>query len=166
MTKTIFLVGGTGMLGSRIAHHLLDEPDASLRLLVRNNLSVDKRAAQIPLHARGARVVEGDIHDRASPDRATRGVDVIVSAMQGGPDVIIDGRVSLVATSALLTRLKMRPIACGTHRLVTRSLTPLRHATGLTIRGGWRIGPSKTKRRPKAHGERDRGLPGSRDRKA
>ena len=40
-------------------------------------------------------MIEGDLADPASLDRATRGVDVIVSAVQGGPEIIIDGQVAL-----------------------------------------------------------------------
>ncbi len=36
MTQTVLLAGATGMFGSRIAHHLLAQPDAHIRLLVRN----------------------------------------------------------------------------------------------------------------------------------
>ncbi len=94
MTQTVLLAGATGMLGSQIARCLLDQPDARVRLLVRGG-DAGKRAALDPLLARGAEIIEGDLADRASLDRATRGVDVIVSAVQGGPDVIIDGQVAL-----------------------------------------------------------------------
>ena len=87
MTQTVLLAGATGMLGNRIARYLLDQPRARLRLLVRTS----KREALDPLLARGAELVEGDLADRISLDRATRGVDVIVSAVQGGPEVIVDG---------------------------------------------------------------------------
>ena len=95
MIQTILLAGPTGMLGSRIAYHLLGQPDARVRLLVRGGLAPDKRAALEPLLARGAEAVQGDLADHASLNRATRGVDVIVSAVQGGPEVIVDGQVAL-----------------------------------------------------------------------
>lgn len=95
MTQTILLAGPTGMLGSRIAHHLLGQPGARVRLLVRGGLAPGKRAALGPLLARGAEAVQGDLADHASLDRATRGVDVIVSAVQGGPGVIVDGQAAL-----------------------------------------------------------------------
>jgi len=95
MTQTVLLAGATGMFGSRIARRLLDQPNARLRLLVRGGEAPDKRAALDPLLARGAEIVEGDLADRTSLDRATQGVDVIVSAVQGGPEVIIDGQVAL-----------------------------------------------------------------------
>ena len=94
MTQTVLLVGATGMLGSQIARHLLNQAEARVRLLVRGG-NAAKRAALDPLLTRGTEIIEGDLADRASLDRATQGVEVIVSAVQGGPDVIIDGQVAL-----------------------------------------------------------------------
>lgn len=91
MTDTVLVAGATGMLGSRVAAHLLKQPDARVRLLVRN--SGDTKLA--PLLAGGAEVVEGDLADPAALDRATQGVDVIVSAVQGGPEVIVEGQIAL-----------------------------------------------------------------------
>ncbi len=94
MTDTILLAGATGMLGSRIASRLLDN-GAHVRFLVRNSRDVTRREVLASLLARGAELVEGDLAEAVSLDRATQGVDVIVSAVQGGPDVIIDGQVAL-----------------------------------------------------------------------
>lgn len=95
MTQTVLLAGPTGMLGSRIARNLLGQTEARVRLLVRNGEDPAKRAALDELLAGGAEVVDGDLADLASLDRATQGVDVIVSAVQGGPEVIIEGQVAL-----------------------------------------------------------------------
>ena len=95
MTQTVLIAGATGMFGSHVADRLLDRPEARIRLLVRGGDGPDKRAALDPMLARGAEVIEGDLADPASLDRATQGVDVIVSAVQGGPDVIIKGQVAL-----------------------------------------------------------------------
>ena len=95
MTQTILLVGATGMLGGRIAHHVLSNDEARLRVLVRSGDDAKTRSALEPLLALGAERVGGDLADRASLDRATEGVDVIISAVQGGPDVIVDGQVAL-----------------------------------------------------------------------
>lgn len=91
MTQTVLLVGATGMLGGRIAAHLADDAGARLRLLVRD-ASSDKLA---PLRDRNVEILEGGLSDSASLDRATTGVDVIISAVQGGPNVIVDGQVAL-----------------------------------------------------------------------
>lgn len=93
MTDTILLAGATGMFGSRIASHLLAFPGACVRLLVRD--LARKRDQLEPLVNNGAELIEGDLGDAGSLDRATRGVDVIVSAVQGGPEVIVDGQVAL-----------------------------------------------------------------------
>ena len=95
MTQTVLLAGATGMLGGRIASHLLDQPDVRVRLLVRAGGAAAKQRALEPLRARGAEIAYGDLAYRDSLDRATEGVDVIVSAVQGGPDVIVDGQVAL-----------------------------------------------------------------------
>ena len=93
MTQTILLAGATGMLGSRIAHHLLEQSDTRVRLMVRDLTA--KKGALDPLAAKGAELIEGDLADHASLDRATQGVDVIVSAVQGGSEIIVDGQVAL-----------------------------------------------------------------------
>lgn len=91
MTQTVLLVGATGMLGGRIATHLADDRGARLRLLVRD-ASSNKLAE---LRDRNVEIVEGNLSDRDSLDRATSGVDVIVSAVQGGPEVIVEGQIAL-----------------------------------------------------------------------
>jgi uncharacterized protein YbjT (DUF2867 family) len=96
-TQTVLLAGSTGMLGGRIAHHLLDRPATAVRLLVRSGGPTDpaKKEALRSLEERGAVVVDGDVTEPASLDAATEGVDVVVSALQGGPDTIVDGQVAL-----------------------------------------------------------------------
>ena len=95
MTQTILLAGATGMLGRQIARQLVELADARVRLLIRSPSDPDKKEALEPLLERGAEFVEGDLADPDSLDRATRGIDVIVSAVQGGPDVIVDGQAAL-----------------------------------------------------------------------
>ncbi|WP_420593769.1 NmrA family NAD(P)-binding protein [Deinococcus sp.] len=100
MTQHILLVGATGMFGSRIAHFLLQQPDVHVRLMIRAAESGDKQDAVRAFVEAGAEVVEGDLTDQASLDRATHGIDTIISAVQGGPDVIIDGQVALAQSGA------------------------------------------------------------------
>ena len=94
---SVLLAGSTDMLGSRIAHHLLQQPEVSLRLLVRDGASADPDRSRLlsALHAQGASIVTGGVTDIDSLYKATDGVDVVVSAVQGGGDVLIDGQVAL-----------------------------------------------------------------------
>lgn len=123
MTQTVLLAGATGMLGARIAHHLVQQPDARVRLLVRD-LS-GKREALDTLAAAGAELIEGDLADAASLDRATHGVDVIVSAVQGGPEVIVDGQVALAEAGK---RNGVRRILPSDFALDLFNATPGEHA--------------------------------------
>ena len=95
MNQTVLLVGATGMFGSRVAHYLLEQPNTHLRLLVRDPKNSAKQNELKPFLDRGAEIVVGDLAEHDALDQATQGVAVIVSAVQGGPDVIIDGQVAL-----------------------------------------------------------------------
>jgi len=101
-SNTVLLAGVTGMLGARIAHHLLEAEDVTLRLLVRPAALADpdKRSGLDQLVERGAELVEGDVADPASLLRATKGVDVVVSALQGGREVVVDGQIALARAAA------------------------------------------------------------------
>jgi len=102
MTTTVLLAGATGMLGNRIAAHLLDQSDVEVRLLLRSAAPAEagKAEAVSALVALGASVVTGDVTEPASLDAATAGVDVVVSALQGGPEIILDGQVALARAAA------------------------------------------------------------------
>ena len=123
MTQTILVAGATGMLGGRVAHYLLDQPDARVRLLVRK--AAGKKDVLDPMAAKGAELIEGDLADPASLDRATHGVDVIVSAVQGGPEVIIDGQVALARAGK---RNGVRRILPSDYALDLFKATPGEHA--------------------------------------
>jgi nucleoside-diphosphate-sugar epimerase len=101
MTTTVLLAGSTGMLGNRIASHLIDQPDTAVRLLLRASAhhDPDKAEAVEALVSRGAVVVTGDVTDPSSLDQATASVDVVVSALQGGPEIIVDGQVALAESA-------------------------------------------------------------------
>lgn len=102
MSNAVLLAGATGMLGARIAHHLLEDEDVVLRLLVRPAALADpgRRSGLDPLVERGTEVVEGDVTDPASLGRATEGIDVVVSALQGGREVVVDGQIALARPAA------------------------------------------------------------------
>ncbi len=102
MTTSVLLAGATGMLGNRIAHHLMDQPEVDLRLLLRGAAPGDpaKVEAVAALTRRGASIVPGDVTDLGTLDAATAGVEVVVSALQGGRDVVLDGQVALAQAAA------------------------------------------------------------------
>jgi uncharacterized protein YbjT (DUF2867 family) len=101
-TYNVLLAGATGMLGRRIAVHLLSADGVRVKLLVRESAMQDegKRTVLDDLVQRGAEIVFGDVADPQSLDKATRGVHVVVSALQGGRDVVVDGQVSLARAAA------------------------------------------------------------------
>jgi uncharacterized protein YbjT (DUF2867 family) len=68
----ILLVGGTGLLGSRIAR-LLAEREARVRALVRPQTDASA------LEALGIEIVRGDLRDRSSLGPAVAGIDTVVS---------------------------------------------------------------------------------------
>lgn len=92
--QTIALVGGTGALGTLIGNALLDKPDVQLRLLVRPG-SRDKAAE---FEQRGAQVVEGGVgpDDGKALALFCEGASTVISAVQGGPEIIIDGQTQLL----------------------------------------------------------------------
>lgn len=82
--RTILLVGATGNLGAMIGQELLAR-GARLRLLVRPG----SRQKLSPTLAGGAEIVETEAG-------AFEGVDAVVSALQGGPETIVDLQLSLL----------------------------------------------------------------------
>jgi nucleoside-diphosphate-sugar epimerase len=88
MSQRILLVGASGWLGSQILS-ALKRADADVHVLLRGGAAHPKAAAL------GAPIVAGDLADVASLMAATEGVHTIVSAVQGGPDLIVDGQAAL-----------------------------------------------------------------------
>lgn len=126
--KIVFVVGATGSLGGMIAGALLDKPGVTVRCLVRPG-SRDKLA---PLAARGVEVVEGDLGpgSEASLTQALEGAWSVVSVVQGGPDVIVDGQLRLLRAAA----------AAGVRRLIPSdfSFDLFGLAEGENINSDWR----------------------------
>ncbi|MFG1708679.1 NmrA family NAD(P)-binding protein [Nonomuraea sp. M3C6] len=92
MSSKVF-VAGTGLLGGQIISALLDQ-DAPVRALVRPGTEPARMDA---LRARGVEVVEGDITGPLEHlAEAIGDATTVISAVQGGPDVIVDGQVNLV----------------------------------------------------------------------
>ncbi|MEV1001236.1 NmrA family NAD(P)-binding protein [Nonomuraea sp. NPDC050202] len=89
----IFVAGATGLLGGQIVQALLDQ-GTPVRALVRPGTGEEKKAA---LRGGGVELVEGDITDPAGQlAEAVGDATTVVSAVQGGPEVIVDGQANLV----------------------------------------------------------------------
>jgi uncharacterized protein YbjT (DUF2867 family) len=95
--QTILVTGATGNQGGAVARHLLQRRQFMVRAFVRDK---NKLAAQA-LKQSGAELVEGDLNDRASIDRALEGVTGVFS-VQGftdGQDVEIRQGEALAAAA-------------------------------------------------------------------
>ena len=102
MKPVILVTGATGNQGGAVAHHLLQH-GFGVSALVRDKT----KPATLALKQAGATVVEGDLDDRASLDRAVQGVDGVFS-VQGsleGAEVEIRQGTSL-ANAALAAKIK------------------------------------------------------------
>lgn len=93
---TVLVAGATGWLGQQIAAELLNR-GAQVRLMARGGAAHAKAQDLAVLVARGAEIVDANVGAPETLDAAVRSVEVIVSALQGGPDVIIDGQAALAA---------------------------------------------------------------------
>ncbi|MGA2763481.1 MAG: NmrA family NAD(P)-binding protein [Spirochaetia bacterium] len=99
--KTRILVAGvTGWLGRQIADALLRAGNAEVRGLVRADSADPEKAKNLAdLRSRGMNVAYGNLGDPASLQAACSGVEVVISAVQGGPEVIIEGQRNLLAAA-------------------------------------------------------------------
>jgi uncharacterized protein YbjT (DUF2867 family) len=119
MSKTVFVAGGTGNLGSKIVAELVAR-GATVRALVREK-NADGGAALRDLVAAGkVSLVVGDLNaEPAVLARYLEGVDVVVSAVQGGPDVIVEGQINLLraAEAAGVPRMIPSDFSADLHKL-------------------------------------------------
>jgi NADH dehydrogenase len=124
----ILVTGGTGFIGPKIVHRLRAEGQ-EVRCLVRDR----RRGRQ--LESWGVELVEGDVTDRASLDRAAAGCDTVVhlvAIIVGKPrdfEVVMEQgtRNLLGAAQAAEVRRFVLMSALGTSES-TRDLTPYFHA--------------------------------------
>lgn len=93
--KIVVVAGATGHLGGLIARALVKNEGVSVRALVRPGSA----AKAGDLTELGIEIVEVAIDgssDRTALDRAMTGVFSVVSALQGGPDIIVDAQSRLL----------------------------------------------------------------------
>ncbi len=94
MTQTVLVAGASGWLGGQIAARLIDS-GARVRLMLRGGTAHPKADALSSLTRAGATIVAADVSEPTSLAGAVSGVDTIVSALQGGPDLIVEGQARL-----------------------------------------------------------------------
>lgn len=113
----VFVAGATGNLGSQIVARLLRE-GVRVRALVRPETS--RGASARSLSGQGAEIIEGSLADPAGRlARAMKGAEVVISAVQGGEDVIVQGQANLLkaAETAGVPRLIPSDFAIDLFRL-------------------------------------------------
>jgi len=95
---TVLVVGVTGnsaSLGKEVVDYLLTKKSATIHILTRK----EKRANVSHWESQGVKVFEGDLMDIESLRPAVKGVDTVVSCVQGGPDVLVGGQTNLLKVS-------------------------------------------------------------------
>ncbi|MFB4298636.1 NmrA family NAD(P)-binding protein [Actinomadura sp. NTSP31] len=92
----IFVAGATGLLGGQIVRALLDQ-GVPVRALVRPGTGEEKVSALSTSRTGGLELVEGDITGPVEHlAEAVGDATTVISAVQGGPEVIVDGQANLV----------------------------------------------------------------------
>lgn len=123
---SVVVIGATGHLGGKIVESL-QRRTATVRAIVRPGST--HAAAARALTAEGVDVVPGDLPGSLEDlVRAVAGSEVIVSAVQGGEDVIVAGQTRLAQAAEKagvprLIRLTMRSICSGSMTATTSSWT-------------------------------------------
>ncbi|MCA9637167.1 MAG: NmrA family NAD(P)-binding protein [Myxococcales bacterium] len=129
-TKTILVVGATGSLGRLILQALLEAPNTRVRALVRPG-SRGKLTGELAAdEAARVEIVDGELGDPAALARACAGAFAVVSAVQGGPEIIVDGQLALLAAAR----------DAGVRRMIPSdySVDLFRLAPGENINSDWR----------------------------
>jgi nucleoside-diphosphate-sugar epimerase len=104
-TQQILVVGASGKLGTKIVRELAAR-GATVRVTHRASTKPENLAA---LRALGAEPVVADLADEASLARACAGCGVVVSAVQGLADVIVDGQLRLARAAETAGTARMIP---------------------------------------------------------
>lgn len=95
---TYLVLGAAGALGRLIVPELLKQGQAPrVRVGVRGGAGGKHASLLKDWATRGIEVLDADLDDAESLERACDGADTVISAVQGGPDVIIAGQARLLA---------------------------------------------------------------------
>jgi nucleoside-diphosphate-sugar epimerase len=128
--KKIVVAGATGKLGKLIIEALLNHPGVQVRALVRDA----KKVEALALKELGAELFELNLASSTEEQKrqAADGAFTVISAMQGGPDVIIDAQLSLLKAAK----------AAGAKRFIPSdySYNIFSLPKGVNINSDWRRG--------------------------
>ena len=98
--QTVLIVGGTGTFGFKIVRAMTYRPEAKIRVLVQpDSIAESDRANLRWLASRGVEIFEGDLKDPCSLNTAVKGAHAVISAVKGGPQVMLDGQKNLLDVS-------------------------------------------------------------------
>lgn len=89
---TVLIAGATGWLGGKIAREVAATGSRTRIGLRRGTAHPDATTLKTTL---GADIVELDLTNPETLPGAVDGVDVVISAIQGGPELLIDGQAAL-----------------------------------------------------------------------
>jgi uncharacterized protein YbjT (DUF2867 family) len=93
--KNILIAGATGRLGGLIAHNLLQNKEAKVFAIVRDA----KAEKALALEDQGVKLLIADLSNKEEILQATKGIDIVISALNGGPDVMLEGQLNLLEAS-------------------------------------------------------------------
>jgi nucleoside-diphosphate-sugar epimerase len=90
----ILVLGGTGNLGCLILRELLNIPELTVSVLVRDSLKCANLAQKI--EQSGGKIITGDVTDPKSIDDITKGIHTVISALEGDDKVIFEGQMNIL----------------------------------------------------------------------
>ena len=108
--KSVLVVGATGTVGSFVTKALLNK-QAHVSILVRK----ESESKANKLKELGAHLVHGDVSSSTEEEliQALNGVEVIVSTLSGGPEIVFDGQIKLLEAAKKAGVKKFIPSAFG-----------------------------------------------------
>lgn len=97
---SVLVMGAAGDLGHRIVNVLLDAGlGQNVHAAARGGVSGKHVKILDGFALRGATIVGADLNHTDSLKEAVEGIDVVISAVQGGPETIVDGQLKLLDAS-------------------------------------------------------------------
>ncbi|MGQ0764216.1 MAG: NmrA family NAD(P)-binding protein [Gemmatimonadota bacterium] len=117
--EQILIAGASGWIGQKVAK-ALQSRGVSPRLMMRGGAKHPKAAELSSLVAAGAEIVDADVTKESSLSRAMAGIEIIISTVQGGSEVIIEGQLALAAAGKAAGARRIFPSDfCVDHRALS-----------------------------------------------